>query len=55
MPAIKKEIVKCCYTCDNFSLLHGSCKDKRGKLFLLDPKPEELPCKFWKKGGEKVE
>ena len=55
MSTREKEIVKCCYTCDNFSLLYGSCKDKRGKLFLLDPKPEELPCKFWKKGGNKIE
>lgn len=39
-----KDTVKCCLTCKHYSLFSG-CKDKNGKLFLLNPK--ELPCKFW--------
>ena len=44
-----KEIVKCCLTCKHYSLF-GGCKDKNGKLFLLNPK--ELPCKYWEKEHE---
>lgn len=49
-----KEIVKCCFTCAHYHFYYGSCDDKKGKLFLLDPKAnKKLPCKYWKEGGMK--
>lgn len=40
-----KEIVKCCFTCKHYHFFSAQCDDKKGKLFLLNPK--ELPCPAW--------